>query len=647
MFSGKNNILVIFLLLSVLVALSNVFILQPFLKYQLIELFDDWYWMTFYRSLSHMDFVPRVIYIWKQIGVHESGYALFVGFLGELFGLNYDYYNYALLVLKVFATITLFPLIYLLFKDIKLSFLSTFLYGITSASTGSLYWMMKGGSYLATGLMNLFFCFYYLSVVKKSKLMLFVAAAFMLISYLVSAVRVYPAFVIIVLAELYISFGVNVADGLKRIIKKPSLLLPSAVRLVLFILPSFLAASTAPLSPHGFVEEKPIIITRDILNGNWHDVLTPIAGLGYSFFTNHYWPFFGQITPDTFSGLFAYFKFLFAKPLLIFAVSTLIISVSISKEWKRFFVKVMLMSSVAFTLMFFIATRHFFVPKEFWFEYDPTLFYLTKYPTLMGIYVLTVALFAFLEWRKRREDRILMAVWVGPLFSLIFLAAMWVAIGYLLNGYSSTGYYFQIPAIGMSLLMGSLLIKFYNMLGYRFVSKLFATGIIALIVGLVFVTSGLEIKKSFTSDNPGMISVSQQKELHRNMFSQLGSAAQDGDLLLFIELPEEEKEKAYYHLAFLGFHNSVIWNRKGSGGGCVGTFNSKEELKLSFQPERSEFVATGLCYFPGKKIGRDSYGVDRNVHFDLKNFYAFSFDKNYPIDITKKVLDDLIGMKEN
>ena len=288
MFLGKNINVKLFLFVTFAVTVINLIILQPVIKYQLIELADDWIWMVYYKSLSHMPLLAKLWYIWKKVGIHESGYAIYVGLLGEILGMNYQAYNYVNIFFKILSAVTLFPLILIVFKNRLLATITTFIYGITSASTGSLYWMMKGGMYLGITFMNLFLLSYYFAVTKKKIFWLILSSILIFITYISSAVRVYPVFPIIILIEtIWLIFNRSKGDG-KFLQIKVRELKTSIIRIVAFFLPVFLVASRAPVSPHGFIGRKTVMLLTDIKNGNLHDLLSPLAGIGSSFLPNYF-----------------------------------------------------------------------------------------------------------------------------------------------------------------------------------------------------------------------------------------------------------------------------------------------------------------------------------------------------------------------
>jgi len=629
----RNNInLLLFLVLSLLTALVQLEILQPVAKYQLIELIDDWHFLVDYKSLYFLGFFEKMLRVWRS-GIHESGYLAYMGVLGDIFGSNYKAYNYVSIYLKIVSTITLFPLVFVVFKDRILAFLTAFFYGITAASTGSLYWVLKGVTFLGTALMNLFLAAYYLAIARKSNIWLLLSSVLLTLSFLVSAVRIYPVLAIVLLVEVYVS-------------ARTKKVMQSIVRTIVLFVPVGILTSLASISPRGGVESKPIVIFRYILSGNLHDLLSPIAGLGYSFFTNHYWPFFGKITPETFIGFPNYFQYITGWPLLIFMTITLVLSFGASRNWKAFFVKVVALNFFLQIIMYFIATYHFLIPEQMRINYDKGLFYLLKYPTLVGIYSLSIMSVAFLEWTKNKKNTILAALWVGPLYSLIFLVFMWLLLGYLLNGYNSTGYYYAVPSMGMSLMVAAALTLLYKRLNKTVMGKLLSLLLIAFTIGMVFWTSKQEIKISFTADNLGKVTVDQQMDLHRKIIEKLGTDFERGNLLIFFDLPKDNANN-FYKTALSGFAEMTTFSRGDETVGCVWTMVDESSLVVSFNAGGSNgFVTHGSCILEPETGGNYVYGGVEEVYYDLADFRAFRFSGDGVLDVTEEIVSVLTHSKE-
>lgn len=639
MFVKKYWNIWLFLLFAICVTVAELVVLQPIIKYVLINPTDDWVWLGYYKQLSHLSFIPRFAYMWTKIGIGESGYAIYMWFVGDVFGTNYLAYNYVSVGLKIMSALTFFPLLLIIFKNKFLAFLTSFLYGINSATTGPMYWIMKAGSFAGVALMNLFLICYYFTITRKSKIWLLLATILIFLSYLISAVRIYPIFFVIVLIEIFWHINFHPKKGLKS----------SIVRVVLFLLPSILVALTAPLAPQGNIKSEPFILLNEIRNGNLHHLLPPLEGMGYSFLTNYYWKFFGTLGPGTFTQITNYIGYLIHGPLLVFAVATLVFSFLIPKKPKSFFILVFCFNFILEIGMFYIATFHFSIPQNLRFQYDPGLFYISKYPQLVGIYVLVVAFASFLEWRKDKHNRLLLALWVGPIFSFIFLELMWVFIGWTLMWYDSTGYYWFIPAMGMSLFVCTILVLIYQKLKKNLLFRILSILIVIGVIAQLYKTSSFDISTYFIGVNPEKVTVSAQEIMHDKLMNVLGNAGKNGDLLIYFEFPSDKTEANYYK-RILGIENGnpvlqymIVWRRDDKGIGCVGYISDVKTLKLSFQYKngKSQFIANSRCVLKSPTSSVNIYSGKERWVFSADNLYAYKIDNGNFIDIKESVLKKL------
>ncbi len=614
-----------FLLCAVVVTLVQLLILRPIIDFSLFTE-DDWNWLFYFRSLSDLNFLERLLITWTKIGIHEGGYAIYVGILGEILGNNYSLYQYVNIVFKIIATLTLFPLILILFKNKLLAFLATIIYGINSASTGSFYWYMKGGIFPAIASMNLFFISYYYTLLKDSKILLLLSSVLVLLAYILSPTRIFPVFLIIVGVEIYWVIKHKSSVAVKN----------SVIRLFCFLLPSIWLVMQAPISPNGRVAETPGVLLSQILAGNWFNLLSPLAGIGYSLLTVENMKIFGFMDGTTFTSLGNYLAFLTKGSIWIFLLLSIILSFLIPRKPLKFIIAAFCINFVLDILMYLLASHHLTIAPELVQQMDPSLFFLTKYSTLVAIFILVVALLAFFEWLKRKKDYLLAALSAGPIFALIFLTLMWVTIAYLMDGYNSIHYYFQIPAVGISLFLAAILILFYQ----KFEGKSFrvlATVFIAMIILGFYNSSNYAINREFLGIYPERIKVSDQQTLHNKFIEKLGQFDRDNNSLVYLQLPEDTLSFKYYQRALLldrsTFASMINWREKNYAGRCIGNISNINILRSSYQLMEGKwgFVTSGRC----KGI------TEENVFYDTDNFYAYQVSQGEFIDIKDSLLKEL------
>lgn len=627
----------IFLFCTIVVVLTSFFLLEPLLKFSIFSE-DDWKWLLLFKSLPDPSIFSKIATIWTKIGIHEGGYTIYMGVLGDILGYNYRAYQYFNIIFKIISTLTVFPLVYILFKNRLLALLTTIFFGISSASTGSLYWYMKGGVFLGIALMNLFFISYYYTLIKNTKMLLFCSSLLIFLAYISSPTRIYPVFLIIVGVEIYWLINKKSLTFLKQ----------SIFRLLLFLLPSIIIAMQAPISPMGNPHKVPFILLNQFLQGNLYNFLSPLAAMGYSLLTNGAWKYFGLLDYSTFASLSNYLNYLF-RIIVIFTIILLFLAPILSKKPIKFIFFVFSLNFLLDILMFFIVNSYLVLPPEAFSRLDPSLFNVTKYPTFVAIFIIAISFTVFIEWLKDKKVNILTAVFIGPLFSLSFLIPMWISLGFLLDGYSSTQYYYQIPAIGMSLFISAILVLAYNRFKTNFLRVLIAIFIVAVIFYL-FEASRVEINHEFLPIYPERIKVADQQILHDKLIQKLGDSDKEGNVLIFFELPKEDFLNQYYRRSLLletnSFPSMINWRKYGKEIECVGNVSNKDILKSSFQiiNDREGFLLTGKC--TNVTLDYDPYFVTldyqpHKVFFSIESLYAYKVVDGELIDIKDSLLKEI------
>ncbi len=244
--------------------------LQPVLKNGLTG--DDWNLLFNYKTFDPKP-LNRISDAWVIMGPYTTIQFYYIGILENLFGLNYQLYQIINIGFKIFASVTLYLLISKIFKDYLLASISAVVFSMIHSSAGALQYVVKGSEYLAICFMNLFFLYYYDSITKNSLRLTFFSSVILFTAFMLSPIRLYPLFVLIILIELYL------------LIKKIALLSKSLLRLTIFYLPVFFLALISRNIASGYLGET-ISFLKDITNYNWYYLLLPFKALGYTLFGN-------------------------------------------------------------------------------------------------------------------------------------------------------------------------------------------------------------------------------------------------------------------------------------------------------------------------------------------------------------------------
>ncbi len=652
--SKKQSIFWIFLLCAGIVFFIQFTILQPVIQYRLFDT-QDWLYLHIYRSFKFLDSNPfsQLINSWTHIGLHETSQIYYIGILSELFGFNYQPYQIANILLKTAATLSFFPLILIIFKNKLLAFLSTLLFGINSATAGSLLVIALGEEFLAVTSLNIFLIMYYYAIFKKTKILYFLSSLFFLLTFLMAPPRMFPQLLLVPLVEIYWLFNTRKLQNLKF----------SIIRVIIYILPVVLISLPAPVSSSDFqFTNYPFILLKDIIDGNWHNLLDPFAGIGWTLLTNDFWKFFGTLELETFKNFRDYLTFLYSGPLLIFGGSTLILSLILSKKPRNFFLLTVGLNFIAGILMFFIANDNYRIFEsilktdnlgQFIIIRDPNIlaldtpshFIFTKYPTILGIYILIVAFVAFLEWRKGRENNLLQAVWVGPIFSVIFHFPGWAIQGFLINDYNSIHRYFLVPAMGISLFLAAILTMLYKRSLKGNLWRTSAVLLISVIIFTLFKANQSAIKQEYLGLNPERIKFADQQMIHDKFIDKFGDSLVQDDVLFYFDLSSKNlgKSEQYYKEALVvsDIGHWIKLRRENLMFSCMGAFTDFMALKDSMKIVQGQinFVFPGQCDSQDREIG-----LRRNNKphlYKLESLRAFRVENGEFMDIKEQTLKDL------
>lgn len=631
----KYRVILVFFLCSILVFFIHFTLYQPVIQYRLFNLSEDWPFLILYKSL-YPNPLASVFDVWTKAGLHTTAQIYHIGILSDFLMFNYQGYQIVNVALKAIGTLSFFPLIMVLFRNKKLAFLATTLFGISSATAGSFLWVVKGSEYLGIMFLNIFLITYYYVILKNSKLLLLLSAFLFLLAYLLAPPRMFPQLLLIPIIEIVWLFRTQKLKNLKS----------SITRIIVYCIPVILVSLSAPVSSCCPFASRPLILFRDIVNGGWHNFLDPFAGIGWTLITNDFWQFFGVLELDTFANFNNYARFLL-RPILIFGLLTLVLAPILSKKPKQFFTLVFGVNLLLEVLIFFIANYEFTYLEILEMQHDIGHFLYTKYPTLIGLYIFVIVLACFLEWKKDRKNKLLQAIWIGPLFSAVFLWPTWIIMGPLINDYSSVHWYFGISAMGTTLFMGAILVLFYEKLKYRILLRRLA---IFVILGIIFVfyhTHGTAIAKQYLGINPEKVSLTDQQIIQGQLISKLGSSAKNGDVLVYLDIAEDlinlRRTIQYYKEALVipDFGYWVHFRRRGDGeinNGCINVIIEKKLLKsiVHFRNNEVEFVYEGICVNK-----TDSFSGKSKVSYRLDSFYAFRLQNGEFIDIKKETLKEL------
>lgn len=580
---------------------------------------DDWILYFSYKLLGSEP-LSKILSVWAQRGVYTTYQVYYMGLLDSLFGLNYYLFHWFNLILKIIATLSLYPLVVILFKNKLLAILTVILFSISHASVGSLEFVVKGSDYLAIVWMNLFLIVYYLIVknrVEGIKYYFFLFLLFIL-SLSLSPIRIFPLIVIPPLVEIFLTL--KYLDW--AVIKK------SLTRLAILYWPFILLILYSPVSVLGDAK-GPIAILEQVSKGNWFYLLAPFSGMGYLFITNDFWwKIFSLIITDNFND---YLLFLAGGPTVICGALTLLITLSrILKRKFLFFILTMLLNFIFQAIIFFVALKM---------QHDQ----INLYSVIFGGYISVVGFMVFLNWLKwGSNDRVLASFWIGSAFLFVFTFLTWL-FAPLGTGFTGTSYYLVVASIGSSLMVSAFLVSIYYKLKFSRV-KLLAFLPFFIIIP-VFGMSSREIRQVFSDLNKDGRGAEGQIIMQEEAKRVLKDYKAGDFILVYFDTSDISGNEQFYSEGFLiSFPFFTHFRDNKIADGCIGVVHEDSQmvkLRESVQAKdgRKGFNYQGLCVIEGKS-------ALQTLFFPSDNFYAFKIKDRKLIDIKGSVLDQL-SFKEN
>lgn len=584
---------------------------------------DDWLLLFDYKTTGPtITLLDKVFAIFHAKGIYTSYQVLFIGFLENIFRSNYQAYQITNIILKILAIISLYPLILIVFRRRLLAALTTILYAISYSSSGALQFVIKGSDYLAIFFMNLCLIAYYYSFKTKRKILLLLTTILLFLSFMLSPIRIYPFLFLIILIEVFMCIKS------KRLLNFVGLF----IRLIIIFLPFLIILRFGPGSTGSYLTAPQTIYKLIFNDGNYQLLLTPFSGLGYTFLPNSYWGIFGKVT---FDSLKDYLLFLLHGPVIIYTILTILLGFLITKK-PLFFIL-----GIIFTNLMFEVLTYFFVTNIRG-VVGPNVkgFYeITTYAIFFGFFCISVALSSLILWLKNhRSNILLLSLFIGPIFSSVFLWGTWLIIGDSLNFIEGIHWYLIIPPIGSSLFLGSLMV-----LGFDRVKKVTNSYLrwvliscLFLVILLIFLISSKEINRVFTQLLHIGYGASDQEEMKAKLLSYVKNPLDEEPKLFYLDTSEDlDTPSEFYPVTVIsGFGEKMHFRDWELINGCIGLIYDKSTLEKSvvLKDGIKGFNVNSLCVYNYFSVGRPE------VFYKVEDFYAFKLQERQVIDIKEDTL---------
>lgn len=585
---------------------------------------DDWLLLFDYKTIgSSGNFLDKLFAIFNTKGIYTTYEVVYIGILESLFQGNYQSYQITNIVFKILATLSLYPLILIVFKRKLLAFLTTLLYAISYSSAGALQFVVKGSDYLGIFLMNIFLISYYFSF-KTKKRFLLLTTALLFLTFIFSPIRIYPLLLFTFLVEVVIWVKLKGYFGL----------ITAFLRSIVLFSP-FLILLLLSIKSTGHYLNGPLVVYQFLSYGNYQLLLTPFAGLGYTLLTNDYWRVFGTVTFDSFRD---YLLFLLRGPVIIYTILAILLGFLITKR-PLIFILGIIISNLTFEIVnYFLITniRGVVGPNVKGFHEIST------YAVFFGFFIISVAISSLIIWlRNHRSNILLLSLFIGPIFSSVFLWGTWFIIGDNLTFKEGIHWYLVIPPIGTSLFLAGLMV-----LGFDRIKKVVNPYLkqalmvcIFLCLLVLYLVSSKEINTTFTDLTKIGYGASDQEQIKNKLLGQLKDPIDGKHALFYLDTSEDlQTPDVFYPVTLIsGFEERMHFRNWEVVNGCVGVIYDKETLK------KSVVVKDGIKGFNIGSLCLYDYSlVERTEKFyNPESFYAFKLKNRDFIDTKKIVLDEL------
>lgn len=616
--SRKDLILAFFLVF--IVSLSQFILAKKHLEMGFFT--DDWQFLSVYRAYVTNPF-SDILQAWKQIGSHNFGYVYYIGILYNFFGLDYTAYRITNQILKIVATLSLYPLIFYISRRKLLAFLSTFIYAIHYSSFGLLDGPSRGGDYIAITLMNLFLLVYfYISKRKVLNIFLLLGlAVWLFATILIGPTRLFPLLLIVPLIEVLNFVQHKTVSQFKMSSKRLFVLYFPFLPLFLF-------------SPESIAQQLrySIGLFEKLGAGNWQLFLTPFAAMGSMYIPKDFWPLFGQPFYD---NLNSFLSSLLIQAVLVYAVLLIFIVFFISEKPLRFLARYLVFSFIIGIVVYLIDHNWLLLNITVRTPVDPGTF-LT--PALIGLFILTTSFCLFLEWKEsEKKNSLLPFLFLAPIFSLIFIVLTWLFadINSIFMGVHG---YLTIPAIGTSIVLAVTVVLIYEKIRSAKVfsrNRVIPVILVIVILGIYFKISTISLDEFFSHWLNNGLRLSDQQRIMDQFWREIGGSRKFNQNNLPLVYLDTEKTR-YEDGSF--YAEAIVWklatwfdlryknNKEGRFSLCQVMILGKTELEKYVSVQDNETLISDKC--------------DKGV-YKKENFFAFSLEDRNLVPNRLEVLKKL------
>lgn len=578
---------------------------------------DDWGVLAWYKQTisNPITDIPKA---WKIFTPHVFIHAYYMGILFELFKFDYVYYYAVNIILKSLAVLSFFPLVYLLFRNKLLAFLTTILFAINVSPFGVIYHVIGGEDSLMILGLNLSFAFYiYLAQNKllKNIKLLIILLIFFLISCFIDITRSYPLLLLVPFLEL-LNLTINKSStSLKAIF----------IRLFVFYSPFIALLLYSRSYIHELNFNKFIPITN---GGNYQLSLSLFASFASTFVPKDLFNYFGGANYQNLERFISSTLFTFS---FIFFWVFLIMGYLVNIKALRFALRTLAIGIFFSLVAFYVANHSLYIDPKVRLV-DPISFFI---PSLIGLFIFSSAISFFIEWFGKKEDKLLFAASIAPIFSLLYTFLTWILVDYS-SIYMGVHAYLNVPALGVSIYFAIFL---YSACRKLISSKSSFFGRLATLITLVYffvylISSAHQIDEFFSYNLINGMDAKDQQRIQNSFWKEVKKTKYDGKnpTLIYYDGSQDYINGTFYSTAFIWNIQPLLAIEKGEpydlGAPCRSEISADQIDKIRIELVNGE-----------KMIVQNSCGYD--IFYKMENFYAFKMVNRDLVPITSEVLAKL------
>ena len=585
----------LFFILIPIVITSQLYLLSPHLKYGFTDTDDGYRYIFHIKEQSSLNIFQFFYELYRRSHVYLHQY-LYIGVLNHFFGENIIPYHHLAHLFKILATLSLYPLFFIISGSSLVAFISVIIYSFSYSTIGTLDNVVQGADYIAVIFLSVFLSIYF-SLIKKggeynkfSTLLL--ALVFLLATLTFSTERTYPLVLLILITEIILLVKNHSVSNIKQIVK----------RFCIFMSPALIVLAIQPIVITEFIGPSSQDIVRQFRAGSTELSLIPFTSFTSTFLPSRYW----------------------SLPILIILITIVgpLLALFISKKPYKFLLIIYSIWIPGSILTFLLAKN---------IEYFKTFAIMAS----AAFYILGIAVSSVSEWFASKKQ-LLLGLFLGPFYSFLFILSTWLGTHERTGVFVDVHRYLTFAAIFSSLFWASLVVILHNRLGESGVLKTLYIIPIMILLPLLFIASK-EIKIYFSDKLLIGYGFEDKKYMRQQLYPYYQNVSVNNPRLIYVDMDFDKIHSTFYGETING--GSSVWPLN------LPSINYNEEL-VPVLVKDYNLLKSSVTEKDGKKgiYFESVLGIswlNKKIFYQSKDFYAVRLINRHAVDITNQVKQEL------